>query len=69
MNVNIKKIDIRDVKILYRWVNTEDSLANKIITKSKINVKSHVKWVRKYLTTGNNNLIWIILFNNNRATN
>ena len=66
MNVNIKKIDIRDVKILYKWVNTEDSLANKIITKSKINVKSHVKWVRKYLTLVHN-LIWIILLNNNRV--
>ena len=33
MNVNIKKIDIRDVKILYKWVNTKDSLANKIVTK------------------------------------
>ena len=67
MNVNIKKIDIRDVKLLYKWVNAEDSLTNKIITKYKIDVKSHVKWVRRYLTSGNKNSIWIILLNNKRV--
>ena len=51
MNFQIKKIDIK----------------NKILTKSRIEIKTHIKWIRKYLSNNKYNLIWVIFFNNKRV--
>ena len=67
MNFQIKKIDIKDVKTLYKWVNSEDSLKNKLLTESRIEIKTHIKWIRKYLSDNKYNLIWMIFFNNKRV--
>jgi RimJ/RimL family protein N-acetyltransferase len=59
LDVCIRLAELEDKCLLYRWVNSKDSLAIKIKTNKKINFRTHDIWFEERLKD-NNTFIWII---------
>ena len=59
MEVKIRAINNKDINLLYKWLNTEDSLNGKIQTKNIVSFLEHSKWFEKKLKE-KTTYIWIV---------
>lgn len=65
MGVVLRPAKLKDKCLLYRWVNSKDSLGIKIKTDKKISFSNHEIWFEERLKD-NNTFIWIIEENKNK---
>jgi RimJ/RimL family protein N-acetyltransferase len=65
LDVGIRLAELEDKFLLYRWVNSKDSLGIKIKTNKKINFRTHDIWFEERLKDYNT-FIWIIEENKNK---
>ena len=65
MDVGLRLAELKDKCLLYRWVNSKDSLGIKIKTDKKISFSNHEIWFEERLKD-NNTFIWIIEENKNK---
>ena len=65
MDVVLRLAKLKDKCLLYRWVNSKDSLGIKIKTDKKISFSNHEIWFEERLKD-NNTFIWIIEENKNK---
>ena len=65
MDVGLRLAELKDKCLLYRWVNSKDSLGIKIKTEKKISFSNHEIWFEERLKD-NNTFIWIIEENKNK---
>ena len=63
MKIKLRKADIMDCDMLFKWVNMKDSITNKLLTNTEISKSEHEKWFKLSLKN-ENRFIWIILKNN-----
>ena len=63
MDIFLRPAKLKDKHILFKWVNSNDSIKFKIKTKKKINFIDHKAWFVERLKD-KNTLIWIIENNN-----
>ena len=59
MNISLRRADLEDKELLFKWFNNLDSLKFKIKTDSKISFITHEKWFIERLKD-KNTFIWII---------
>ena len=45
----LRPANIKDIDLLYKWVNNRDSIKNKILTQEKIAFSTHKKWLENAL--------------------
>ena len=64
MDVVLRPAKLKDKCLLYRWVNSKDSLGIKIKTNKKISFSAHEIWFEERLKD-KNTFIWIIEVNQN----
>tara|TARA_B100002052_G_C15715903_1_gene521794 strand:- start:67 stop:525 length:459 start_codon:yes stop_codon:yes gene_type:complete len=62
LEINIRKANEKDRKILFDWFNDKESFKYKLKTKSKISFKEHSLWLKNILSD-RNNLLSIIEVN------
>ena len=65
MDVGLRLAELKDKCLLYKWVNSKDSLGIKIKTDKKISFSNHEIWFEERLKD-NNTFIWIIEENKNK---
>ena len=65
MDVGLRLAELKDKCLLYRWVNSKDSLGIKIKTEKKISFSNHEIWFEERLKDYNT-FIWIIEENKNK---
>jgi len=65
LDVGLRLAELKDKCLLYRWVNSKDSLGIKIKTDKKISFSNHEIWFEERLKD-NNTFIWIIEENKNK---
>jgi len=65
LDVGLRLAELKDKCLLYRWVNSKDSLGIKIKTEKKISFSNHEIWFEERLKD-NNTFIWIIEENKNK---
>jgi len=59
LNISLRRADLEDKELLFKWFNNLDSLKFKIKTDSKISFITHEKWFIERLKD-KNTFIWII---------
>jgi len=59
LNISLRRADLKDKELLFKWFNNLDSLKFKIKTDSKISFITHKKWFIERLKD-KNTFIWII---------
>jgi GNAT superfamily N-acetyltransferase len=59
LNISLRKADLKDKELLFKWFNNLDSLKFKIKTNLKISFITHEKWFISKLID-KNTFIWII---------
>ena len=47
-DITLRKINIKDLLLIYKWFNDKDSIQFKIKTKNKIMFKDHKIWYREF---------------------
>ena len=57
LEINIRKANEKDRKILFDWFNDKESFKYKLKTKSKISFKEHSLWLKRYMYLDNHR-IW-----------
>ena len=50
---------IKDIDLIYNWVNKEDSISNKLLTNNVISQLEHKEWFENSIKN-KNRFIWII---------
>ena len=63
MDIFIRPACLKDIHILFKWVNSNDSIKFKIQTNKKISFVDHEEWFEERLID-KNTFIWIIEDNN-----
>lgn len=59
MKITVRSINNEDIKLLYKWLNSQDSLHGKIQTKGIVSFLEHSKWFEKKLKEKKTH-IWIV---------
>jgi RimJ/RimL family protein N-acetyltransferase len=59
LKITLRSINNKDIKLLYQWLNSHDSLHGKIQTKGIVSFLEHSKWFEKKLTEKKTH-IWIV---------
>lgn len=62
-DITLRKVNFKDILLIYDWFNTKDNIQFKIKTKNKIIFKDHKIWFREFLKKKAGK-IWIIKYKN-----
>lgn len=57
--IKIRKAENKDIKLIYKWFNLNESINYKIKTKSKISLREHEIWFKKIIKKKCNKLLII----------